>query len=46
MTMLKKDSCAKIVEVWATGEVEGNAYEYSTNQIYIGKEITVWIINI
>ena len=34
-------NCAKIVEVWATGEIEGNAYEYSTNQIYIGKEIEV-----
>ena len=31
--------CAKIYEVYATGEVEGNGSEYSTNQIYIGKEI-------
>ena len=31
--------CSRIVEVWATGEVEGNGYEYATNQIYIGKEI-------
>ena len=34
-------SCAKIYEVFATGEVEGNGSEYATNQIYIGKEITV-----
>ena len=34
-------NCAKIVEVYATGEVEGNGSEYATNQIYIGKEIKV-----
>lgn len=34
-------NCAKIYEVFATGEVEGNGSEYATNQIYIGKEITV-----
>lgn len=33
--------CSKIYEVYATGEVEGNGSEYSTNQIYIGKEIEV-----
>lgn len=31
--------CAKIVEVYAIGEVEGNGREYCTNQIYIGKEV-------
>lgn len=31
--------CGKIVEVWATGEVEGNGTEYCTNQIYIGDEV-------
>ena len=31
--------CAKIVEVYAIGEVEGNGEEYCTNEIYIGKEI-------
>ena len=30
---------AKIVEVYALGEVEGNGSEYATNEIYIGKEI-------
>ena len=33
--------CSKIVEVYALGEIEGNGSEYATNQIYIGKEITV-----
>lgn len=33
--------CAKIYEVYATGEVEGNGSEYCSNQIYIGKEIEV-----
>ena len=33
--------CAKIVEVYAIGEVEGNGMEYCTNSIYIGKEICV-----
>ena len=33
--------CARIYEVYATGEVEGNGSEYATNQIYIGKEITL-----
>lgn len=32
-------NCAKIVEVYALGEVEGNGSEYATNSIYIGKEI-------
>ena len=32
-------NCAKIVEVIALGEVEGNGAEYCTNEIYIGKEI-------
>lgn len=32
-------NCAKIVEVYAIGEVEGNGREYCTNEIYIGKEI-------
>lgn len=31
--------CAKIVEVYAIGEVEGNGSEYCTNEIYIGKEV-------
>lgn len=31
--------CAKIVEVYAIGEVEGNGEEYCTNEIYIGKEV-------
>ena len=30
---------AKIVEVYALGEIEGNGMEYATNEIYIGKEI-------
>lgn len=33
-------NCAKVVEVIALGEVEGNGSEYATNEIYIGKEIT------
>ena len=33
-------SCAKVVEVIALGEVEGNGSEYATNEIYIGKEVT------
>ena len=32
-------NCAKIVEIYALGEVEGNGTEYCTNKIYIGKEI-------
>lgn len=32
-------NCAKIVEVYATGEVEGNGTEYCTNQIYIGNVV-------
>ena len=32
---------AKVVEVYALGEVEGDSEEYATNKIYIGKEITV-----
>lgn len=32
-------NCAKIVEIIALGEVEGNGSEYVTNEIYIGKEI-------
>ena len=31
--------CAKIVEVYAIGEVEGNGTEYCTNEIYIGDEV-------
>ena len=31
--------CAKIVEVYAVGEVEGNGMEYCTNEIYIGEEV-------
>jgi hypothetical protein len=34
-------NCAKIVEVYAIGEVEGNSLEYCTNEIYIGKEIKI-----
>lgn len=34
-------SCAKIVEVFALGEVEGQGTEYATNKIYIGKEVDV-----
>ena len=30
---------AKIVEVYALGEIEGNGSEYATNSIYIGSEI-------
>ena len=33
--------CSKIVEVYAIGEVEGNGMEYCTNEIYIGKEISL-----
>lgn len=33
--------CAKIVEVWATGEIEGNGVEYASNQIYIGEEVKI-----
>lgn len=33
--------CKHIHEIWATGEVEGNGYEYCSNQIYIGKEIAI-----
>lgn len=33
--------CAKIVEVYAVGEVEGNGKEYCTNKIYIAKEIKI-----
>ena len=32
-------NCARIYEVYALGEVEGNGYEYACNKIYIGKEI-------
>ena len=32
--------CAKIVEVYALGEVEGNGIEYCTNEIYIGEEVS------
>ena len=32
-------NCAKIVEVYALGEIEGNGTEYCTNKIYIGKEV-------
>jgi hypothetical protein len=32
-------NCAKIVEVYAVGEVEGNGTEYCTNSIYIGEEV-------
>lgn len=31
--------CAKIVEVYAVGEVEGNGSEYCTDSIYISKQI-------
>jgi len=34
-------NCAKIVEVYAIGEVEGNGTQYCTNQIYIGKEVQI-----
>ena len=33
--------CAKIVEVIALGEVEGNGTEYCTNEIYIGKTVQI-----
>ena len=34
-------NCAKIVEVIALGEVEGDGTEYCTNKIYIGNEVTL-----